>query len=185
MKAENASKKVSKHLGELAFQYFTEKESFSKIETSFKKTKAIFYNEIDKAIGAEDEITVHYIEDETSSKAKQTVFFNIKKVIRTSVTFHADKLKESLSKEIQKRVISKSYTVNNMDGLVAMLKEYGVNPKEFKKFIDVRESVNVQELERLEAIGKIDKEEIEGCYTVSISSTSYKVNRVGTEGNGE
>ena len=59
--------------------------------------------------------------------------------------------------------IEKRYIVNNMQGLVKLLKEAGVNPKQFKKFITVEEKVNQKKINELSEIGEIDKEDIKGC----------------------
>ena len=71
-----------------------------------------------------------------------------------------------------------------MLGLITYLQECGVDPKIFKSFISVEESVDVKELERLEELGKISKEQLKGCYSVKCQKPYYQV-RKGRKVDGE
>lgn len=92
----------------------------------------------------------------------------VKKVRRKSINWFVDKLKEKLTKEQCKKVIDKTYTVNDMESLVKYLKTCGVDPKKFKKYIDVNETVNAGNLDQLYSIGEVSKKDIDGCYEVNI-----------------
>jgi hypothetical protein len=104
-----------------------------------------------------------------------------KKIIRRSVIFDIDRLKQRLGKERCLEFIDKEYQINDMDGLVKLLKKSGVNPKDFKKFIDVNEVVNTKKLDKLKDIGDITLEELKGCYTVEELSSYIKVNAIDEE----
>ena len=62
-----------------------------------------------------------------------------------------------------------------MNALTAYLKECDVDPKIFKSFISVSKSVDVQELDRLEEIGKITAEQVKGCYTIKKQNPYFTV----------
>lgn len=99
----------------------------------------------------------------------------VKKIQRVNVKFDADELEKVLPRKISRSVISKRYEINDFFGLVNYLKMCGVDPKVFKAFIDVEKTVNAEELERLEEIGEIDRESIEGCFTTEYGNPYYTV----------
>lgn len=121
-------------------------------------------------------------------KAEKTASFNImsledfgytnvrvNKVQKSTVNFIPEKVEEAIGKELSSDVIIKSYTINDMQGLINYLKECDVDPNIFKEFVDVRKGIDTQELERLEAIGKISKEQLEDCYTVEKAKPYYTI----------
>lgn len=98
-----------------------------------------------------------------------------KRITRNSVNFDADALEDKLGKEICLEFVNKEYTVNDMDGLVNLLKKSGVSPKEFKKFISVTKTVDKTKLDQLSNLGDISEEDIEGCYSVTENSSYLSV----------
>ena len=101
--------------------------------------------------------------------------YTVKRIQKTSVDFDPERLEKSLSKEISKSVVRKSYEIIDIDGLIAYLKECGVDPKIFKSFLQVYKSVDLDELNRLEELGKISMEQVEGCYTVKRQKPYFTV----------
>lgn len=97
-------------------------------------------------------------------KSREFGKVHVSNVIRKSIIWDVEKLKNKLDKDLTDQFVEKKYIVNNMPGLVKLLKEAGVNPKQFKKFITVEEKVNQQKMNELSEIGEIDKEDIKGCY---------------------
>lgn len=83
---------------------------------------------------------------------------------RHTLTWFADRLKASLSKSVFSQVVGKTYKISDFDGLVGYLKKCGVDPKIFKKYIEVEYSVKQDELNRLYEIGELQKKDIEGCF---------------------
>lgn len=110
-------------------------------------------------------------------KVDKHLSFNVQKEVTTNIDFCPTKLKESLSKKDQNKVIDKEYSVNDMDGLIQLMKKYYVPSKEFKKFITVKEKPNIDELDTLLAIGDIDIEDLHGSYKVEFED-SIKVSKV-------
>lgn len=92
----------------------------------------------------------------------------VTRIRKKKIIWFLDKLKEKLSKDSYKKVVNKTYTINDMDGLIRYLKNCGVNPKKFKYYIDVEEKINETALDECSALGEIKKRDIEGCYKVEI-----------------
>lgn len=99
----------------------------------------------------------------------------ISRVQKSSVEFNPDKLEKVLGKRLSEQVIVKRYEVTDMASLVAYLKECGVDPKIFKSFITTLKSVDVQELDRLEDLGKITVEQVKDCYTIKRQKPYFTV----------
>jgi len=88
----------------------------------------------------------------------------------TTVTYFIDKLKKTLDPDILSEVIERTYSVDDMNGLIKLMKRYKVDPKEFKKLITITESVNKKVLDELFEVGELTMEDLEDCYEVSISA---------------
>lgn len=101
-------------------------------------------------------------------RGKTSVTLVAKKTERAYIDYHADKLKESLDKEIFNEIVVKTYVINNMEGLISLLKNAGIKPAEFKHFINTTEIVNKEKIKQLYAIGDITLESLKGCYTSKI-----------------
>ena len=105
---------------------------------------------------------------------------NVKKVIVTKVTpstveWDCEKLKQLLSPKERKLVIQKHYQVINWKGLFDLLKESGVDFKEFLKYVEVTESVRDKQLDKLVELGAVDEEEVKACSSVKLKSSYYKL----------
>lgn len=103
------------------------------------------------------------------------VTVTVTKVRRKKVTWNIEELKKKLSKEKFATVVNKEYTVIDMPGLVKYLKSCGVDPKKFKKFISVSETLDETKLDTMYETGKLKQEEIRGCYTVGISEPYFRI----------
>lgn len=118
--------------------------------TNLPKDQNSFEIELDEGVGY---YTNHMKLDVTRIRTKK-------------VTWLLDKLKQRLGKDIYKDVVDKTYTVNDMYGLIKYLKKCGVDPRKFKKFIDVDETLNETKLDTYYETGALKKSDIEGCYDV-------------------
>lgn len=87
-------------------------------------------------------------------------------VIQKKITWDIPKLKKKLSKSVIDKIIDKTYTINDFDGLVKYLKSCNVDPKIFKRFIDVEEKVINEQMDLLSDIGEISSEDVAGCYSI-------------------
>lgn len=93
---------------------------------------------------------------------------NVTRVRTKKVTWLLDKLKQKVGKDIYSEVVNKTYTVNDMQGLIRYLKTCGVDPKKFKRFIDVTEELDETKLDTYYETGALKKSDIEGCYDVKM-----------------
>lgn len=99
----------------------------------------------------------------------------VKSIRRKTVDWNADKLKKALEKKLFSKVVRKTYTINDMEGLVKYLKSCGVDPKKFKSFISVETEVDGKEIDKLYSVGGITKEQIKGCYEVNMSDPYIRI----------
>lgn len=94
------------------------------------------------------------------------VNLRVNKIRKKKIIWNVDKLKKKLDKKVFKKVVSKTYTISDMDGLVKYLKACGVDAKKFRKYITVTEEVQDDKIDNLYEVGEITKEDTAGCYTV-------------------
>lgn len=113
--------------------------------------------------------------DEGATYYTNHVKVNVTRVRTKKITWLLDKLKQKLGKEIYNDVVDKTYTINDMQGLIKYLKTCGVDPKKFKKFIDVEEKLNETKLNTFYETGALRKSEIEGCYTVKMGEPYIRI----------
>ena len=90
------------------------------------------------------------------------------KTERVYIDYDMDKLKEKLDKNVFDKIVVKQYIVVDMEGLVTLLREVGVKPREFKEFIKTIITPNKESLKNLYEIGEITKADLEGCYSAKI-----------------
>lgn len=156
----------------MALEFFRKNRELKEMQGQMNVLKKNFYGSINEFFDENDvdsEISFSY--NEIADKQ----ILRIKKVQKVSVNFDADSVDKVLDKEFSEQVIIKKYEVNDMPGLIAYLKECGVNPKVFKSFIDVKKSVDVSVLENLVATGKVSEESLDGCYTTEKQNPYYTV----------
>lgn len=127
--------------------------------TNLPKGKNSFEIELDEGVGY---YTNHMKLNVTRTRTKR-------------VTWLLDKLKQKLGKDIYKDVVDKTYTINDIQGLIKYLKSCGVDAKKFKKFIDVNETLNETKLNTYYETGALKKSDIEGCYDVKMGEPYIKL----------
>lgn len=103
------------------------------------------------------------------------VKLNVTRVRTKKVTWLLDKLKQKVGKDIYSEVVNKTYTVNDMQGLIRYLKTCGVEPKKFKRFIDVTEELDETKLDTYYETGALKTKDIEGCYTVKMGEPYIRI----------
>lgn len=101
---------------------------------------------------------------------------DVKSITQKRITWDADKLEKKIGKDLAEQVIEKEYLVNNMEGLIKLLKENGVNPKEFKKFITVNKKVNQNKFNELSELGDVTLDNVKGCYELKECNGYVKIN---------
>lgn len=142
--------------------------NFKVAQENFKNAKACFYAEMESMEEGHVSDSPYVFEDEE---------FTVKRVQKSVVKFDADALEKLLGKELSSDVIEKQYCITNFEGLKAYLKKCNVSPTEFKKFITVSKSVKVEELDRLESIGKVSLSQIKGSYSIEVQKPYFMVKK--------
>lgn len=140
-------------------QFNDEKAKFNSLMEAFFKNEAL-----DKSVV----FTESGVDEERKS-------YTVTRIQKSSIEFDPDKLEKSLGREIARSIILKRYEIVDIDGLIAYLKECGVDPKIFKSFLHISKSVDYTELDRLEELGKISHGQVKGCYTVKRQKPYFTV----------
>lgn len=140
-------------------QFTDEKAKFNSLMEGFFESEAL-----DKSVV----FTNYGVDGERES-------YTVTRVQKLSVDFDPEKLEKTLARDLAKSVVLKKYEIVDIDGLIAYLKECGVDPKIFKSFLHISKSVDSNELDRLEEVGKISREQVEGCYTVKRQKPYFTV----------
>lgn len=100
---------------------------------------------------------------------------HVTRVRAKKVIWDVKKLKEKMDKEKFNAVVTKQYTITDMNGLIRYLKSCGVDPKKFKKYLEVTQSVDEKTLDQLYNTGVITKNDISGCYEVKMSEPYIRI----------
>lgn len=144
---------------------------FKDIESQYKKKNEELQKKIREFMKLNE-----FTEFKFLSKSKMgDIPLRVLNVVPKSVTFDVKKLKEKLDREIFNEVVNKEYVINDFPGLVKYLKKCGVDPKKFKTFIDVTETVDTKKLDELGSLGEISEEDIDGCYEVTEKNGFVKI----------
>lgn len=99
-------------------------------------------------------------------------------VRRKTIDWLIGKLKKKLPEETLKKVVTKEYTVKDMQGLIAYMQELGADAKRFKKYISVTEELDTDKLNELYEKGELNRENIKGCYDVVVSEPYVRLTKV-------
>lgn len=99
----------------------------------------------------------------------------VTKVRTKKILWDIEKLKQRIPKSITKQFINKTYTINDIYGLIEYLKKCGVDAKKFKKFIDVTETVDNDILNNLSELGVLKTKDVKGCYELQLGEPYIKI----------
>lgn len=96
---------------------------------------------------------------------------------RCYIDYNVDAMQEKFDKELFNSLIVKDYEIIDIDGMISLLREAGVKPKDFKKLIRTIITLDTEALKQAFSLGDITKEDLEGCYTANIIK-SIKIKEV-------
>lgn len=157
---QEAQKKIKK--------FYEMKTRKKEIDSDFNKAKEDFYLMMEGVI---DE----YGEGSSYSFCHSNRDWKLTRSVPTKVMFDVDKLQSRLGKELSSKVVETKAVIEDLNGLVKYLKTCGVDPMVFRSFISVQKEVDKSALEQLEALGKIDKEDLVGTFEVTVGKPSYRI----------
>lgn len=171
---EQRREKLVNYISDRIKYYWESKRTFEATQRSFNEEKFDFKNEMDKYFDlVSDDDNKFMVDLRTEIKGIKKVI--CQRVSQVEVKFDVNKLKDVLDKKQQKKVLKKHYQVNNWPGLLNLLKESGVEWKEFLKYVDVSETVDEAALEKLVELGEVDTDEIIDCSESRIKTQYYKL----------
>lgn len=101
--------------------------------------------------------------------------YKVRPIITKKIIWDIDKLSEKLDKEILNEILDRQYSINDFDSLVEYLKSCGVDPNKFKKFIEVKKTVNNKKVDELSQLGDISSDDLSGCYELQANFSYVKI----------
>ena len=170
-KKSRKTKLSSTECRQFVHKFFERQLKFKQMQSQFNEWKAQFNSAMEdyfKYKGIDKSLTFSYDDLVRSDLV-------VNRIQKSSVEFDPNKLAKALGKQLAKQVIIEEYEIADIDALIAYLKECDVDPKIFKSFLNVSQTVDTQELDRLEEIGKITAEQIKGCYIVKCQKPYFTV----------
>ena len=171
---EKEREKLLRYISDRIQFYWETKKTFEGVQRSFDDEKIDFKREMDKYFDmVSDDDNKFAIDLRTEVRGIKKVI--CQKISQVEIKFDVKKLKDVLTKKQQKAVIKKHYQVINWPGLLNLLKESGVEWKEFLKYVEISESVDEKALDKLFELGEIDAEEIQKCSDTRIKTQYYKL----------
>lgn len=155
-KKSSTFEKSIQELNDIIEQSYHFEQTLFKIKKDLEKN----YKRISELMGSNSRYTF---------PVDESIKFSAKKVVKVDLEFLQDQLAKTLGKDLYKQVIDKEVIINDTSSLVKMLKSYGVQASEFKKFITVRESLNKEKIDELIETDQISVDRLQGCYTAKVS----------------
>lgn len=144
------------------------KERQKRSEAAFSDEQAAYVGRIFKLMGSMgiDDFEFLTTEDQGQMFAREQMILSCRRVEPKTVEYNAETLYKRLGKKIGNEVVDKTYVIPDMKKMAKFLQGYGVDPKKFKRLIEVRKVVNKQRLENIYETGVIKMEDLEGCFVV-------------------
>lgn len=117
--------------------------------------------------------------DKSLGNANNISMITAQKRETIKLEYNSAKLKEKLDKELFNEIITKTYSINNIEGLIELMKDAGISPKEFKKYLVINEVVDKDRIKQLYEVGDITQEMLNGCYTAKLIKSITILERKG------
>lgn len=152
-----------------------EKKQFDKYYEEVRKKEQIAVSNFMFTNLPKDQNSFDIELDEGANYYTNHIKLRVTRARTKKITWLLDKLKQKLNKDTYKDLVDKTYTISDMQGLIKYLKSCGVDPKKFKKYIEVEEQLNEIKLNTYYETGALDKKDIEGCYTVKMGEPYIKI----------
>lgn len=113
--------------------------------------------------------------DEGNTFYAEPVNVKVTNVRTKKIVWNIEKLKQKIGKTVLKKLLKKKYIITDFEGLVKYLKQCGVDPKKFKKYISVEESVDTEMIDHLYSVGAITKKQVNDCYKVQVGNPQIRI----------
>ena len=149
----------------------------NKINKDFKSYEEEYKSRKEELTGIIKQYAKEKRVDDFYISLKDTML-KVKPIVNKKIIWNFDELHKKVDKSLLKQFIEKEYIIEDFDGLVEYLKSCGVNPKKFKNYLTVKETVNKKNLDNLSDLGEITEQDIKGCYTIEITSGYVKISEL-------
>lgn len=175
-KASRKENKKQEKLRQYVLLFLKQQKRYKTIQRQWEDAKKAFYEAMEEAGVVEQVFPVLLNGQEQDIKCAGGT--KVLRIQKKRVVWYPDKLEKRLKKSLRNKVIQKRYFINDIDGLIEYLKEHDVDPKQFKKYLDVEKEVDNVAIDNLHNTGEISKKDIEGCYQVIKDKPYFKVSEV-------
>jgi hypothetical protein len=115
------------------------------------------------------EVPITSTEDDKNLDSRKRVV--CKKFERANIKYDVDKLKSKLDDELFLEVTKRTYYINDINKMINLVKDAGVQAKEFKALIEAKITPDTQAIKRLYDAGELTLKQLKGAYTATISKT--------------
>ena len=175
MKEKNSNLNLIKDSVRRLYELGQEKKKFDDYYNQVRKKEQLMVSNFMFSNLPKDENSFEITLDEGISFYTNPTKVIVTRIRTKKVFWLVEKLKEKLDKKTYNKIVDKTYTINDMEGLIKYLKSCGVDAKKFKKFIEVNEEVDGTELNNLYDRGEIKKKQIEDCYEVKFGEPYIRI----------
>lgn len=115
------------------------------------------------------EVPITSTEDDKNLDSRKRVV--CKKFERANIKYDVDKLKSKLDDELFLEVTKRTYYINDINKMINLVKDAGVQAKEFKALIEAKITPDTQAIKRLYDAGELTLKQLKGAYTATISKS--------------
>lgn len=175
MKEKNSNLNLIKDSVRRLYELGHEKKKFDEYYNQVRKKEQLMVSNFMFSNLPKDENSFEITLDEGISFYTNPTKVIVTRVRMRKVFWFVEKLKEKLDKKTYNEIVDKTYTINDIEGLIKYLKSCGVDAKKFKKFIEVNEEVDETKLNNLYDRGEIKKKQIEDCYEVKLGEPYIRI----------
>lgn len=175
MKEKNSNLNLIKDSVRRLYELGQEKKKFDEYYNEVRKKEQLMVSNFMFSNLPKDENSFEITLDEGISFYTKPTKVIVTRVRTKKVFWFVEKLKEKLDKKTYNEIVDKTYTINDIEGLIKYLKSCGVDAKKFKKFIEVNEEVDETKINNLYDRGEIKKKQIEDCYEVKLGEPYIRI----------
>ena len=175
MKEKNSNLNLIKDSVRRLYELGQEKKKFDEYYNQVRKKEQLMVSNFMFSNLPKDDNSFEITLDEGISFYTNPTKVIVTRIRTKKVFWLVEKLKEKLDKKTYNKIVDKTYTINDMEGLIKYLKSCGVDAKKYKKFIEVNEEVDGTELNNLYDRGEIKKKQIEDCYEVKLGEPYIRI----------
>lgn len=164
-----------KQCRQLVYKQYCKQEEYKKYKKQFEEDKEECETQVLNYLGSVGKKRLSFGVKNNAGVVEDVITATM--VEATKIVWYPDKLKKRIPKPIARQVIKKKYQIADMKGLSEYLKECGVDPQTFAKYLSIEEEVDQDAIERLGELGKITPKNISGCYIVQCSKPYLKLTK--------